>query len=130
MYNILDRISKGEGEMEDLEKLKKIGHAMQKGSLCGLGQTSPNPVLSSLKYFEKEYVAHIKDKRCPARKCKALVSYYVLPDKCIGCGLCARHCPVQAISGERRKPHVIDQSLCIKCGECFNQCKFDAILIK
>lgn len=130
LYNILDRISKGEGEMEDLEKMKRIGHAMQKASLCGLGQTAPNPILSTLKYFEKEYLAHIKDKRCPARKCKALVSYYVLPDKCIGCGLCARHCPVQAISGERRKPHVIDQSVCIKCGECFSQCKFEAILVK
>jgi len=103
---------------------------MQKASLCGLGQSAPNPVLSTLKYFEKEYKAHVAEKRCPAGKCKELVTYYVLPNKCIGCTVCARRCPVNAISGERQKIHVIDLGKCIKCGECLQACKFGAIFRK
>ncbi len=130
LYNILDRITKGDGEMEDIDKLQTIGRAMQKASLCGLGQTAPNPVVSTLYYFADEYKAHIKDKRCPAGKCKSLISYHILADKCIGCTVCARKCPVNAISGERRQLHEIDQDICIKCGECYNACKFDAIFIR
>lgn len=130
LYNLLDGITKGTGTMEDIEKIKRIGTAMQRASLCGLGQTAPNPVLSTLDYFEDEYIAHIKDGRCPAGKCKELINYYILPDKCVGCTVCARKCPVGAISGERRKVHVIDYEKCIKCGECLNACKFDAVMVK
>ena len=130
LYNILDRITKGEGKLEDIDKIESIGHAMQKASLCGLGQTAPNPVLSTLKYFPDEYKAHIKDQRCPSGKCKSLISYHILADKCIGCGLCARRCPVNAISGDIRQLHSIDHEKCIKCGECYNVCKFDAVYIR
>ncbi len=127
LHSILDRITKGQGAMEDLEKIEEIGYAMQKASLCGLGQTAPNPVLSSMHYFRDEYEAHITDRSCPAGQCKDLIQYFILPDKCIGCTLCARRCPVNCISGERKQVHEIDQSLCIKCGECYNACKFGAI---
>ena len=130
LYNLLDGITKGKGTMEDIEKIEKIGHAMRKASLCGLGQTAPNPVLSTLRYFKEEYIAHIKDDRCPAGKCKELINYYILPDKCVGCGVCARKCPVGAISGEKRKVHMIDYGICTKCGECLQACKFDAVLVK
>ncbi|MDZ7792668.1 MAG: NADH-quinone oxidoreductase subunit NuoF [Spirochaetia bacterium] len=130
LYNILERITEGEGEMEDLDKIKSIAHATQKASLCGLGQTAPNPIISTITYFEDEYKAHIKDKRCPAGHCKKLITYHILPDKCIGCGLCARRCPTNAISGEIRQLHSIDQELCIKCGECYNVCKFDAVYVR
>lgn len=126
-YNILDRISKGKGEMSDLQKLKDIGHAMRKASLCGLGQTAPNPIMSTMKYFAEEYRAHIEDKKCPAGKCKDLLSFKIIEDKCVGCTACARICPVSCIEGEVKKPHVIDQDKCIKCGQCYSTCKFGAI---
>ncbi len=130
LYNILEKIIRGDGEPEDLDKMRTIGATMQKASLCGLGQTSPNPILSTLRYFEDEYLAHISDKKCPAKKCKPLITFEVKPDACTGCTLCARKCPVNTISGERKQVHFINQDACIKCGECFNVCNFDAILIK
>ena len=127
VLNLLTNICQGKGHMDDLDKIREIGHAMQKAALCGLGQTAPNPVLSTMKYYEKEYKAHIVEKRCPSGKCRQLVTYYVLPNKCIGCTVCARRCPVNAISGERQKIHFIDPEKCIKCGECLTACKFGAI---
>jgi NADH:ubiquinone oxidoreductase subunit F (NADH-binding)/(2Fe-2S) ferredoxin len=127
-YNILDKISKGQGTMDDIDQLKDLAQAMRKASLCGLGQTAPNPIMSTLKYFEDEYMAHIHDKKCPAGKCKDLLSYTVVEEKCIGCTACARVCPTNCISGEVKEVHLIDQSQCIKCGQCFDKCKFDAIL--
>ena len=127
MYTILDKISKGMGTMADLEKLRDIGQAMQFSSLCALGQSAPNPTLSTLKKFEAEYIEHIKDKKCSAGKCKHLISY-IITDKCIGCTACARQCPVNCISGERKGQHLIDQTKCIKCGTCEDACKFNAII--
>ncbi len=127
MYDILDRITKGLGEIQDITRLKRIGGAMQKASLCGLGQTTPNPVLSTLKYFYHEYEDHVVLKKCRTGKCHDLVTYQIDPSKCVGCGLCAMRCPVHCISGEKKKPYVIDQKKCIKCGECFNVCKFGAV---
>jgi len=129
LYNILEKISKGEAELEDLDRLRSIGETMQKASLCGLGQTSPNPILSTLKYFEDEYIEHIRDGKCVAKKCKSLITFEVIPDACTGCTLCALKCPVNTIDGERKKVHFINQDGCIKCGECFDVCNFDAILI-
>ena len=114
--------------MEDLEKLKDLAQAMRKASLCGLGQTAPNPVMSTMKYFEEEYLAHIEDGCCPAGKCKDLLTYSIDEEHCIGCTACARVCPVNCISGEVKETHIIDQSQCIKCGQCFDKCKFEAIL--
>jgi NADH-quinone oxidoreductase subunit F/NADP-reducing hydrogenase subunit HndC len=127
ILNILEKIARGNGEEEDLPKLESISRAMSKASLCALGQTAPNPTLSTVKNFREEYLEHIHDKKCRSGKCKHLVRYEILADKCIGCGLCARRCPANCITGEKRQPHTIDQSKCIKCGECFKNCKFGAI---
>ena len=128
MWEILDKISKGEGTLEDLEKLEKLALMVKAGSLCGLGQTAPNPVLTTLKYFRDEYLAHIEG-RCPAKVCKPLIKYVIITDKCTGCTACAIMCPVKAISGERGKPHIINQETCIKCGTCYEVCRFNAIEI-
>ncbi|MGE0075655.1 MAG: NADH-ubiquinone oxidoreductase-F iron-sulfur binding region domain-containing protein [Sphaerochaetaceae bacterium] len=130
LANLLDKITKGKAELADLDQMVEIGEAMKKASLCALGQTAPNPILSTLHHFRDEYLAHVVDKRCPAGKCKSLISYHILPDKCIGCTACARKCPVAAISGERREVHVIDQAACIKCGVCYETCKFGAIEVR
>ncbi|NLM75615.1 MAG: NADH-quinone oxidoreductase subunit NuoF [Clostridiaceae bacterium] len=127
MLEILDRITQGKGEEGDIEKLEALAESINKGALCGLGQTAPNPVLSTLKFFRDEYEAHVKDKKCPAGVCTALLNYVIIADKCKGCSLCARKCPVNAISGEVKKPYVIDQDKCIKCGVCMESCKFAAI---
>jgi NADH:ubiquinone oxidoreductase subunit F (NADH-binding)/(2Fe-2S) ferredoxin/NAD-dependent dihydropyrimidine dehydrogenase PreA subunit len=128
MMEILERITTGKADESDLVKLERLAHLVRKASLCGLGRAAPNPVLSTLTHFRDEYLAHVRDKRCPAKKCVALIRYEIDPEKCVGCTACARNCPVECISGERRKPHVIDQTRCIKCGRCFQVCRFDAVL--
>jgi len=128
MMEILERITTGKANEKDLEKLERLAKLVRKASLCGLGRAAPNPVLSTLTHFREEYLAHVRDKRCPAKKCSALIRYEIDPEKCVGCTACARNCPVECISGERRHPHVIDQARCIKCGRCFQVCKFDAVL--
>ncbi len=130
LYEMLDTITQGKGTVEDLSKLRNLANVIKDTSLCGLGQTSPNPVLSTMDNFYDEYLAHVKDHKCPSGQCKALMSYIIKEDACVGCTLCARVCPVDAISGEKKMPHVIDQSICIKCGACFEKCKFDAIFIE
>jgi NADH:ubiquinone oxidoreductase subunit F (NADH-binding) len=127
MLEIIERITAGRGTIEDLDKLQRLGKLVRKASLCGLGRAAPNPVLSTLKYFRHEYEAHVKEKRCPARKCQALLTYRIDPKKCIGCAACARKCPVPCISGAPKKAHVIDQSRCVKCGACFQACRFGAV---
>ncbi|HDQ72052.1 MAG TPA: NADH-quinone oxidoreductase subunit NuoF [Chloroflexi bacterium] len=127
MLTILNRIAEGHGEMADLDALGALAITVQSGSLCGLGKTAPNPVLSTLRYFRDEYVAHIEDHTCPAGVCKALIEYYIDAELCTGCGLCSRKCPQEAISGEKKEAHTIDLDLCIKCGVCFDVCRFDAV---
>ncbi len=127
MLEILEKITKGNGTEQDLKDLVELGDVIKDTSLCGLGQTSPNPVLSTLHYFQDEYLAHVKDKHCPAGVCQALFSFHILPEKCVGCTACARICPAHCIEGERKVVHVIDQSRCIKCSACYNTCKFNAI---
>jgi NADH:ubiquinone oxidoreductase subunit F (NADH-binding)/NAD-dependent dihydropyrimidine dehydrogenase PreA subunit/(2Fe-2S) ferredoxin len=127
LLEILERIAKGNGKKGDIELLEELGNDIKATSLCGLGMTAPNPVLSTIKYFRHEYEAHIKDKKCPAAVCKDLIEYSILEEVCTGCGACKRVCPADAIRGIRKKPHRIDLDLCIKCGTCFSACKFKAI---
>ena len=130
MYEMLDKITKGDATLEDLDKLEKLCYYIKDNALCGLGQTAPNPVLSTLKFFKDEYIAHVVDKKCPAGVCKDLLSFEIVEDKCKGCTLCSRVCPVGAISGSVKNPHIIDKSKCIKCGACIEKCKFKAIIKK
>ena len=130
LYELLEKITNGNGEMEDLQKLEDLCYYIKQNALCGLGQTAPNPVLSTLRYFKDEYIAHIQEKRCPAGVCKKLLRFEIVADKCKGCTLCARNCPVNAISGTVRNPHTIDANKCIKCGACIEKCKFGAIIKK
>lgn len=129
MMEILNRICDGQGQEGDIEMLEQLCMSIKDGSLCGLGQTAPNPVLTTIRYFRDEYEAHIRDKKCPAHECSALLKISIDPTKCKGCTICARKCPVECISGERKTPHVIDQSSCIKCKQCVSSCKFDAIVV-
>ena len=130
LYEMLDKISKGQGTMEDLDKMEDLCYYIKENSLCGLGQSAPNPVLSTLKYFRDEYIAHIQDKRCPAGVCKELLQYAIDPQKCRGCTLCAKVCPAGAITGTVKEPHVIDPGKCLKCGACMEKCRFGAIVRK
>lgn len=130
LFEILTKITDGEGTMENLENLKDLGQIIKDASLCGLGQTSPNPILSTMNFFWDEYVSHVKDKYCPAGVCEKLSKYYILPEKCVGCTACVKVCPVECISGEVKKTHIIDKETCISCGACAERCKFDAIIRK
>jgi ferredoxin len=127
MLHYLEKISKADATLRDLKLLEDIAYAVQRTALCGLGQTAPNPVISTLKYFRDEYLAHINEKKCPAGKCKELSVYKIIEEKCKRCGACVRVCPVEAISGNKEIDYKIDPEKCIKCGKCFEVCKFDAI---
>jgi len=128
MLEILNRICEGKGEMADLELLETLSYTATQASLCELGKTAANPVMSTITYFRDEYEEHIKNKRCPAGACSALIEFRVVPDKCKNCGICAKHCPVNCISGDKKTPYIIDQQVCIKCGNCKAKCPFDAIV--
>ena len=129
MLKILNRICTGKGSTGDIELLEEVAEVVRDASLCALGTTAPNPVLSTIRYFREEYVAHIEEKRCPAGVCKPLISYHIDPEKCEGCVICLRNCPVEAISGDKRQVHVIDQQKCNKCGTCLEVCppRFGAV---
>jgi NADH:ubiquinone oxidoreductase subunit F (NADH-binding)/(2Fe-2S) ferredoxin/NAD-dependent dihydropyrimidine dehydrogenase PreA subunit len=128
MLEILERITQGKGALEDIGQLERLAKLVQRSSLCGLGRAAPNPVLSSLKHYRDEYIAHVVDRTCPAKKCTQLITYEIDAEKCVGCNICARKCPATCITGARKTPHVIDQDHCVKCGQCFEHCRFDAIL--
>ncbi|MBR0349987.1 MAG: NADH-quinone oxidoreductase subunit NuoF [Clostridia bacterium] len=130
MLEILNRIVKGEGKEGDIELLEELCYSIKDGALCGLGQTAPNPVLTTINYFRNEYEAHINEKKCPAKSCADLLSYRIVADKCRGCTLCAKKCPVDAISGSPKNPHIIDKEKCIRCGACYNMCKYSAIVME
>jgi ferredoxin len=129
MLEILNRITAGKGEEQDLDRLQELAAAIKKSSLCALGQTAPNPVLTTMKYFPEEYEEHIRHKKCRAKVCKALIKYGIIADNCTGCGACLRGCPVKAISGEKKKPHSIDAGKCTRCGLCKDTCKFAAVKV-
>jgi NADH-quinone oxidoreductase subunit F/NADP-reducing hydrogenase subunit HndC len=128
MYEILNNITSGKATLEDLDLLEELAISTVNTSLCGLGQTAPNPILSTLQYFKHEYIDHIENKKCEASVCKDLISKYVITDACTGCTLCAQNCPVQCISGDRKEQHIINNDACILCGDCFSRCPFDAIV--
>ncbi|HOK74625.1 MAG TPA: NADH-ubiquinone oxidoreductase-F iron-sulfur binding region domain-containing protein, partial [Bacteroidales bacterium] len=130
LHELLEHITKGHGTRADLDRLRNMSVVIKDTALCGLGQTSPNPVLSTLDNFYDEYLAHVVDKKCPAGKCRDLMQYVIIKENCVGCTACARVCPVNAISGERKEPHYINPAICIKCGACMEKCKFDAIEIR
>lgn len=130
MYKLLDNITKGKGSLSDITKLKSLADSVKEGSLCGLGMTAPNPVLSTLEHFYEEYLEHVEEKTCKASSCKGLIHEYIITDKCTGCTLCARRCPVQCISGDPKELHTINKDICIRCGECFASCNFDAIITR
>ncbi len=129
LYELLDKITKGQASKDDLDNLRNLSMVIRDTSLCGLGQTSPNPVLSTMDNFMDEYISHVEEQRCPAGSCKDLIRYEIIPENCVGCTACARNCPVNCIAGERKQLHTIDQSLCIKCGACLEKCKFNAVEI-
>ena len=129
ILDILKRICDGKGQPGDIERLEYLCAEISRNSLCGLGQGAPNPVKSTLKHFRSEYEAHIYEHRCPAKVCRSLISYEIIPEPCTGCTVCARNCPVNAISGERRQTHLIDASICIRCGICAQVCNFNAVQV-
>ncbi len=130
LYELLDKLTQGNGTKEDIDRLRNLSHVIKDTALCGLGQTSPNPVLSTLDNFMDEYIEHVTDKKCRSGQCKALMQYFIIPENCVGCTACARNCPVNSITGERKGVHTINQSVCIKCGACLEKCKFNAVVIK
>lgn len=130
MYEILERITEGKGKAGDIEELEKLAYQVKDGSLCGLGQTAPNPILTTLKYFRNEYEEHVNEKKCRAKVCKPLLTYTIIPDACTGCTLCAKKCPTNCIIGSKKEVHFINQDACIKCGNCFKVCNFAAVRVE